>query len=50
MAFSRYRYYLQGESAIFKDYTRTQYVLNSDLRYWGRYLRRLERHIRVRGC
>nr|XP_022345651.1 complement C3-like [Crassostrea virginica] len=46
----RYRYYLQGESAIFKDYTRTQYVLNSDLRYWGRYLRRLERHIRVRGC
>ncbi|XP_056012206.1 complement C3-like isoform X2 [Ostrea edulis] len=47
---NRYRYYLQGETAIFKDYTRTEYAVNVDLRYWGRYLWRLERYIRSRGC
>lgn len=46
----RYRYYLQGETAIFKDYTRTEYGSSSVLRYWGRYLWRLERYIRTRGC
>ncbi|XP_062614828.1 complement C3-like [Saccostrea cucullata] len=46
----RYRYYLQGETAFFKDYIRTEYAVDSNLRFWGRYLRRLERYIRIRGC
>nr|QVN30053.1 complement component 3 [Pinctada fucata] len=48
--FKRYRYYLQGDTAIMKDYVRQQYAATATLRYWRRFLRRLERYIRRRGC
>ncbi|VDI58965.1 Hypothetical predicted protein [Mytilus galloprovincialis] len=48
----RYRYYLQGDSIIMKDYTREMYNPEAvaHLSYWKRFFTRMETHIRTNGC
>lgn len=47
---NRYRYFLQGNTVILKDYTLRRYSTNTKLEQWRRSFRRMENYIHRWGC
>ncbi|XP_033763816.1 LOW QUALITY PROTEIN: complement C3-like [Pecten maximus] len=47
---NRYRYFLQGNTVILKDYTLRRYSTNTKLEQWKRSFRRMENYIHRWGC
>lgn len=46
----RYRYFLQGNTVLLKDYTLRRYSTSSKLQQWRRSFRKMERYIHRWGC